>query len=105
MTDDELDAALLALPLPAPPAGLRERILAATVLREQPAFAPWEFGVLGALAACATLACLDPHALAFVSQRLLDPATLAWLAVGTSSAWWISNLTLMPSSSIAVTKR
>jgi hypothetical protein len=116
MTDDDLDRALLALPLETPGAGLRPRILAATVWREPATFRPWELWLLGTLVALAVWLCIDiltapvmlsarPHAvtdaLEFVAVMLraaglTSPVTLFWLAVGLSSAWWISHLTLMP---------
>ncbi len=48
MTDDDLERALLALPLEPVPPGLHERILAATVYRAPitPAFRAWELWLL-----------------------------------------------------------
>lgn len=110
MTDDELDRALLALPLEVPPPDLRRRILAATVWHEPATFRPWELWVLGTLVALAVWLCIDilaarPHALAQLTDLavsavrlsgLTSLTTLFWLSVGLSSAWWISHLTLMP---------
>jgi hypothetical protein len=105
MTDDDLDRALFALPLAEPPSDLRARILAATVLAQPPAFRMWELWLLGTLLGLAAWLCVDalqtgPHAVAAVT-----PSTLFWFAVGLSSVWWISNLTLMPRPSVPVTKR
>jgi hypothetical protein len=46
MTDDELDRALVALPLEEQPADQHGRILAATVLRPAPTFRIWELFLL-----------------------------------------------------------
>jgi len=118
MTDDELERALLALPLELPPADLRPRILAATVLAGQPAFRWWELWSIGTLAALAVWLCIDvvhagPHALAALGRMsaalttagLASPMTLFWLALGASSALWISNPTFMPRLRVTVTKR
>ncbi len=112
MTDDELERALLALPLETPPAGLHERILASTVYRSAaaPAFRTWEVCLLVlavSLVAVATFALLSAvpdlgdrsqiavvhalHALGLFSVR-----TYAWFAVGVSTVWAISSLSLMP---------
>ena len=112
MTDDELERALFSLPLEAPPAGLRERILAATVYRTDvaPAFRTWELWLLAlavvvaGVIAYALLSSVPDfggrahseivnglYALGFFSVR-----TYAWFAVGVSVVWAISSLTLMP---------
>lgn len=107
MTDDELDRALFALPLEEPPAELRERVLAATVLKTESAFAPWETWAIGTLLALAVwLLCLvstgvgsEPVVAGLAALRasgLFDPATWLWLAVGGSATYWISRLILMP---------
>jgi hypothetical protein len=112
MTDDELDRALLALPLEEPPAGLRERILAATVYHV-PVSAPfkaWELWLLGAVLAVVAFVTvtlfssvpdLDGRAhVALVEAMhalgLFKPATYGWIAVGLSAVWAISSLPLMP---------
>ena len=105
MTDDPLDRALLALPLEEPPADLRPRILAATVLAPPPAFRPWELWLVVTLTACAAWLCIDVVRSGAVASWLANPATLLWLAIGGSSVWWISNLTLMPQPRIAVTNK
>jgi hypothetical protein len=103
---DDLDRALAALPLEEPPAALHARILATTVYRAAPTIHAWEVWLIGTLVACgAWLVCAvasAPHA----SERLVDAVTRAmasglptpdytvlWLAVGVSTAWWISLLT------------
>ena len=116
MTDDELDRALFALPLEEPPADLRPRILAATILRAPAPFKVWEYWLLGTAVAFAVwctyfMLASTPAA----TERFLDNAgalvrttglaslgTLFWLAIGMSSAWWISSLTLMPRPRSAV---
>jgi len=115
MTDDELERALLALPLELPPADLRPRILAATVLAGQRAFRPWEPWLIGTLMALAAWLCIDlvhagtPAVAALgaflVSSGLATPAALVWLALGASAALWISNPVFMPRPRILVTKR
>jgi hypothetical protein len=112
MTDDELDRALFALPLEEPLAGLRERILAATVYQipVSSPFKTWELWLLGVvLAAVAfvtfTLFSSVPDLgsraqVTFVESMhsfgLFKPATYAWFAVGLSAVWAISSLPLMP---------
>jgi len=116
MTDDELDRALLALPLAEPPPELRPRILAATVLAQPPAIRLWELWLVGTLLGLGAWLCVDlvhagPRALAAGlaavggSGGIASPATLLWLAVGISAVWWISNPTLMLAPRVAVTKR
>jgi len=97
---DDLDRAIFALPLEAPPAGLREAILRATVYAESivpAAFGRWEIaGIGGALALAAwfvLLAIADRDFAATFSagayalaRAFADPATLAWLATGGSIA-------------------
>ncbi len=102
----ELDRMLAALPLEEPPPGLRARILAATVYRPVPVMRTWEVWVLGFVVALAVwmtwMLASSPHLverLASASERVIDAggltslSTLLWLAVGVSSAWWISLLT------------
>ncbi len=111
MTDDELERALLALPLEEPPAGLRERILAATVSRAPVSgpFRAWELWLIGAavlVAAAVTYLMLasvpDLGARAnlaldnvLYALGLFSPATYVWCAVGVSAVWAISSLPLM----------
>ena len=105
MTHDDLERALLALPLEEPPGDLRPRILAATVLAGPPAFRTWELWLVGTLTACAAWLCVDVVRSGVLATWLWSPTTLLWLAIGGSSVWWISNLTLMPQPRIAVTNR
>jgi hypothetical protein len=105
MTDDPLDRALLALPLEEPPPDLRERILAATVLAPAPAFRAWELWLVMTLTACAAWLCADVLRSGALASRLVHPSLLLWLAIGGSSVWWISNLSLMPQPRIAATNK
>ncbi len=102
---DDLDRALAALPLAAPPPGLHGRILAATIYRPAPAVRPWELWLAGTLVAlCAWLtwfALSAPGAterVGALATQLVQQAgltsnyTLLWLAIGASAAWWISQL-------------
>jgi energy-converting hydrogenase Eha subunit B len=109
---DDIDRALFALPLEAPPQGLREAILRSTVHapRRVAATAPaflWEsigVGVSLALAVWLTIALVaNPgfaaqalSALIAFGRVLTDPATLTWLAVGASATLWLSIVTLRP---------
>jgi hypothetical protein len=109
MTDDELDRALFALPLEAPPADLRARILGATVDRPRLTFNTWEVWVVGTLVAfmvwlAVMVATSVPHIDGAVTRSLLDAFdlfegsvslnTLMWVALGASFVFWISQLTL-----------
>ena len=110
MTNDELDRALFALALEELPAGLHDRILAATVYHAPALFRTWELWLLAAAVAIVgfvTFALLTavPHLgdqlqSAIVSLvhalGLFSVATYAWLAVGASAVWAISSLPLMP---------
>jgi hypothetical protein len=112
MTDDQLERALLALPLEPAPPGLRDRILASTIYRvaPQPAFRAWEIWVLSvavALVAVVTYVLLasvpdldDRSRIAVMhalhAMGLFSVRTYAWFAVGVSTVWAISSLTLMP---------
>jgi hypothetical protein len=122
MTDDELDRILLSLPLAEPPAGLRARILAATVEAGPvpvliPSVRPWDV-YLGA-AVFAAIVAVGIWAFAFapaigVREAFIDAlrafglfkvSTYAWIAAGLSSVWAISSLPLMPSGPRAVYNR
>jgi hypothetical protein len=107
---DDLDRALAALPLEEPPAGLHARIMAATVYRTAPAFRAWEIWLMGTFLALGAwliwLVASAPHAgerfadaitNAATTSGLTSDYTLLWLAVGVSTAWWISLLTVPPS--------
>jgi hypothetical protein len=108
MHDDDftdLDRMLAALPLEEPPAGLRSRILTSTIYRAVPAAAAWEYWLVGTVLAFAVwllwLVATAPHAgerfadvTAWIVEQggLTSLTTLLWLAVGISTAWWISQL-------------
>lgn len=116
MTDDELDRALFALPLEEPPAELHRRVLAATVLRPAPAFRPWELIALIVALGVVTLLTAYvftsvPHAGSRLAATivaglrelgLFSRSTYVWLAIGLSTAWWISSLPFMGSSRTTV---
>ena len=106
--DDALDRALFALPLEEPPADLRASILTATVYRPAPvaAFAPWEIAVLGVMAAMlvwfvAVIAMgggeLFTNTISAIASTaahaLTNVTTLAWLATGTATAFWLTFFT------------
>lgn len=109
MTHDDdfadLDRMLAALPLEEPPAGLRSRILTATVYRSADAVRPWEPWLVGTVIALAVwllwFVTTAPHAgerFADLTGWLVEQGgltsltTLLWLAVGISTAWWISQI-------------
>jgi hypothetical protein len=104
--DDALDRALFALPLEEPPADLRSSILTATVYRPAPAFALWEITALGAMAAVlvwlialiamggGSLFMQTISAIASTAARpLSNVTTLAWVAAGGATAFWLSFFT------------
>ncbi|HUA08424.1 MAG TPA: hypothetical protein VMA98_04060 [Candidatus Acidoferrales bacterium] len=104
--DDALDAALFALPLEEPPAGLRSAILHATIYRPAPLFSFRDLIVLGALSAvvvwliAAIVAgggSLFLHSLQAIGEATLrglgNLALLAWLAAGGATAIWLSIFT------------
>jgi hypothetical protein len=109
---DDIDRALFALPLEAPPQGLREAILRSTAYapRQAAATAPaflWEsigVGLSLALAVWLTIAFLTnpgfaaqaSSALIELGRVLTDPAILTWFAVGASATAWLSFVTLRP---------
>jgi len=107
---DELDRAIFALPLEAPPPGLRASILAQTVYAAPApglALSGWEIGVVGALLALAVwlglafagdarFAETAIEATLGLTRALADPTTLLWLAAGTGTAFWYSLLNLAP---------
>ncbi|MHB8141684.1 MAG: hypothetical protein ACYDHD_10635 [Vulcanimicrobiaceae bacterium] len=108
MYDDELDRAILALPLEEPPADLRDAILASTVYRPAFPFSPLEVSLLGACAGIlvwliALLVTTDVGPLfAQVGDAILSgagvishPMTLAWLALGIVVAAYLS-VTMQP---------
>jgi hypothetical protein len=99
---DALDAALFNLPLEEPPADLRASILATTAYRPQSAFAPWEAVLVGGAAAVilwliVLLAMgggpLFVHTFSAIgsgaTRALSNVSTLAWLAAGAATAYWL----------------
>jgi hypothetical protein len=106
---DDIDRALFALPLEAPPADLRERILAATVRapRPAPALEPRDFVLiallLGALVASGVATFTIPGLAAGITESLgrsngaiADPMVWLWLAVGGSVVTWFSLVDFAP---------
>lgn len=109
MTDDELERALFALPLAEAPGDLRGRILAATIARPRLAFATWEIWIVATVLACMawlafSVATSAPDAggaiargISLAVDRLTDSlsaSALMWMALGVSSAVWISQLSV-----------
>jgi hypothetical protein len=110
MTHDDdfadLDRMLAALPLEEPPAGLRARIMTATVFRPEPAVRTWETWLVGTFVGLAAwlawLLASAPNAgerFVDTTNRLIEAGglnsvtTVMWVGVGISAAWWISQLT------------
>lgn len=106
MTMDELDRAIMELPLEEPPAGLRASILLATAYRPTPAFAVHELAVIGTLGAVALWlivllvsggGSLFVHTLSAISSLVLrsfsNTAFVSWLATGCAAALWLTLLT------------
>jgi hypothetical protein len=104
--DAELERALFALPLEEPPADLRASILTATVYRPAPPFSVWEATLIGAIAAVSIWlialiamggAPLFVGTLAAIATAIERPlyhvTTLAWLAAGIATAFWLSFFT------------
>jgi hypothetical protein len=100
--DDALDRALFALPLEEPPADLRASILAVTAYRPAAAFSVWETVGIGTIAAVAVWlvvlvamggGTLFVHSLSTigtaVTHALSNITTLAWLAAGGATAFWL----------------
>ena len=106
MTMDELERAIMELPLEEPPEGLRASILLATAYRPAPAFAFYELAAIGTLGAVALWlivllvsggGVLFVHTLSAISSVVLrsfsNVAFLAWLAAGGATALWLTLLT------------
>jgi hypothetical protein len=104
---DELERAIMGLPLEEPPDGLRSSILLATVYhRPAPAFAFHELAVIGTLGAVALWlivllvsggGSLFVHTLSAISSVALrsfsNAAFVSWLAAGGAAALWLTHLT------------
>jgi hypothetical protein len=101
---DDLDHALMALPLAEPPRDLRAKILARTIARPVPVFSAVEIWLIVTIGAIVLwlggLVALDANALApriaalwnVVDARLesfLTPSVFTWVAVGGAIALWI----------------
>lgn len=108
-SDDELDRALLALPLEEPPGDLRASIMAATVYAPVVPLKAWEVYVVGVLLAfiawfgaviIANGADNFARTISAISATLHavlgDSGTLLWISLGGSATIWISILNLMP---------
>jgi hypothetical protein len=107
---DDLDRALMALPLEEPPAGLRDSILAATVYApplESIALRTWEIVLIGTLLAVGSwLAIVLAQNEALTSQligglqavvaALAAPTTFLWLACGATVALGASLYNVVP---------
>ena len=103
--DDALDAALFALPLEEPPAGLRASILSATIYRPAPLISRLEVITISALLAVmlwlvgaviaggGALFVHTAQAVGAEAQRGLGNVSLiAWTAAGGATAIWLSLL-------------
>jgi hypothetical protein len=103
---DELERAIMELPLEQPPDGLRASILLATAYRPAPAFSLHELAAIGTLGAVALWlivllvsggGSLFVHTLSAISSVVLrslsNAAFVSWLAAGSAAALWLSLLT------------
>jgi hypothetical protein len=106
MDDQELERAILGLPLEEPPDGLRASILFATAYRPAPAFTFAELALLGSLGAVALWlvalvifggASLFVDTLAMIGSTLSrvfsNGTILAWVAAGGATAVWLTLFT------------
>jgi hypothetical protein len=106
MNMDELERAILKLPLEEPPPGLRASILMATAYRPAPAFSFFDLAVLGALGAVALWlvvllvlggGSLFVDALTTIGSTLArafsNVAVIAWVAAGGATALWLTLFT------------
>jgi hypothetical protein len=115
--DDELDRALFALPLEPLPEGLRQSILAAVAAVPGPMFRRWEVFGIGVILALTTWLCLitftgGDHLRSLlapadfeVARLASDPTTLMWLALGGSTAVWLSLVSLPQRARAGVSRR
>ena len=103
---DELERAILELPLEEPPEGLRASILLATAYRPAPAFSFVELAAVGSIGAIAIWllvllvlggGSLFVHTLATIgsvlSRTFSNVSFLAWLAAGGATALWLTLFT------------
>jgi len=103
---DELERAIMELPLEEPPEGLRASILLATAHRPAPAFSFYELAGIGTLGAIALWlivvlvsggGALFVHTLAAIGSVVLrsfsNVAFVSWLATGAAAALWLTLLT------------
>jgi hypothetical protein len=97
---DDLDRALMALPLAEPPVGLRDSILAATVFApplESIALKTWEIALIGTLLAVGSWLTTQLVAgLEAVVAALAAPTTFLWLACGATVAFGASLYNVVP---------
>jgi len=108
--DDDLDRALMALPLEEPPAGLRDAILRATVYAPPVAslaLRGWEIVLVGTLLAVGAwlafalaqdqlLSARVTAGLQSLVAALADPTTLGWLAAGVVATFCATFYNLIP---------
>jgi|HubBroStandDraft_6_1064221.scaffolds.fasta_scaffold1859250_2 hypothetical protein len=104
LDDDELDRALMALPLEPLPDGLRHSILAAVTIEHHPILTRWEtvgLGLIMALGSWLSLLLVNGRtgagagswmnaATASLVNFLTNPTSLVWLSVGVAAAICIS---------------
>jgi hypothetical protein len=100
--DDDLDRALLALPLEPLPEGLRTSILAAVSMVPRPMLTRWETAGIGVILALATWLSLllvnggvsaGPwlsSSAALLGRFVTSPTTLVWVAAGMAAALCLS---------------
>jgi hypothetical protein len=107
---DDLDRALMALPLEEPPVGLRDSILAATIYApplESIALRTWEIVLIGTLLAVGSWLAIalaqNPAlttqlvgSLQAVVAALAAPTTFLWLACGATVAFGASLYNVVP---------
>jgi hypothetical protein len=103
--DDDLDRMLFALPLEPVPEGLRASILSGVTALRAPFLSRFEVLGLGAILALTTWLCLSVaassdglrEAFGFLGSAVVhfsEPAILLWVALGASTAVWLSLLSL-----------
>jgi hypothetical protein len=106
MDDQQLERAILELPLEEAPEGLRASILLATAYRPAPAFTIAELALLGSLMAIVLWlislivvggGSLFVHTVATIgstlSRTFSNAGVLAWLAAGGATALWLTLFT------------